>query len=242
MKINAGLSLALLWGSAFASTVSASDLRVMPVTVEALPQQQASTLVLMNGEQRPLKAQIRVMRWEQKDGRETLLPTNDVVADPAVVTLVGGQYYLVRVVRAANSPIRAEEAYRILVDEVPDPTQTAPGNVNLVLRQSIPAFFSNRANRLSVVNWSLAQDRNGVWLVARNQGDRRLRLSDVRIEGRGGTLYQQPGLVGYVLPGAVMRWSIPIEAAKVSGQPLYLRAMSDTGRVEVPLMESDDRT
>jgi fimbrial chaperone protein len=145
---------------------------------------------------------------------------------------------MIRLVRTAKSPAKGEEAYRVIVDEVPDPADVKPGAVNLVLRQSIPAFFSDAPRRMSVVDWSLASNGGKVDLVAKNRGDRRLRLSDVVIEGHAGPVYQQAGLVGYVLPGASMRFPIAADPALAADKGLHLRAISDTGKIEVPLADT----
>ncbi len=39
--------------------------------------------------------------------------------------------------------MRAEESYRVLVDELPDPSRKKAGTVALVLRYSVPVFFRN---------------------------------------------------------------------------------------------------
>lgn len=221
--------------TALGSVAFAADLRASPVTLEPLPGARTSSLTVINEEQRPVKVQIRVMRWSQKGGRESLEPTTDVVASPPFATLQPGQHYLVRVVRTVKAPPKGEESYRVLVDEVPDPSESRPGAVNLVLRQSIPAFFSDTPRRTSVVDWSMNKDGSQLWLEARNRGDRRLRLSDVVVENHDGVVFDQPGLVGYVLPGATMRWPVPADPALAADRSLHLRAISDTGRLEVPL-------
>lgn len=214
----------------------AADLRAAPTTLEPVPGAHTTSLTVINEEQRPMKVQIRVMRWSQESGNDALASTQDVVASPPFATLAAGQHYLVRIVRTAKTPPKGEEAYRVLVDEVPDPKDIKPGTVNLILRQSIPAFFSDEPRRMSTVDWSVARDGASLSLVARNRGDRRLRLSDVTLENHQGVVYQQPGLVGYVLPGATMRWPISAASSLTDDRTLQLRAISDTGRLEVPLV------
>lgn len=221
-----------------AGSAQAADLRVLPVMIEPLPGARTSSITLINEEQRPLRVQIRVMRWTQVNGQDRLEPTKDVVVSPPMTTLAAGQHYLVRLVRTAKAAPRHEEAYRLFVDEVPEPGAAAPGTVNLIVRQSVPVFFSDVPQRASIVDWSVRRDGSRLWLVAHNRGDRRLRLSDLAIENHGGVVHQQAGLVGYVLPGATARWPIDADPALATDRTLHLRGVSDTGRLEVSLVDA----
>lgn len=208
----------------------ASDLRVAPVVIEPLPGARTTTFTLINNESRALRAQVRVMRWSIDNGREVLTPTTDVVASPPQVSLKAGQHYLVRLVRTAKTPPVGEESYRILVDEVPDPKAAiAPGTVQLVLRLSIPVFFSDTPRRTPQVAWSVQREPGGTWLTATNTGNRRLRVSDLDLTAGGASVFKQSGLVGYVLPGSTNRF--PLTGSLPAGQ-LQLRATGDAGPVE----------
>lgn len=231
------VAVSLLAGTG-SQTAIASDIRVQPVTVEPLAGARSASLTLINDEQKPVRVQVRIFRWSQNDGQERLTPTQDVVASPPFATLAPGQHSLVRLVRTSKAAIKNEEAYRILVDEVPEPGDVRPSTVNLVLRQSIPVFFSETAQRASVVDWSIDHDGSQTWLTAQNRGGRRLRLSDVMIQDHDEVVHHQPGLVGYVLAGETMRWPIEAENHHRVDPSLHLRAVSDTGIVEVPLVDA----
>jgi fimbrial chaperone protein len=237
-KFIAAALIGLAAGTAMTGAATASDIRVQPVTVEPLAGARTSSLTLINEEARPVRVQMRVMRWTQGADGDRLSPTSDVVASPPFTTLAPGQQSMVRLVRTAAGPIRGEESYRVLVDEVPEPGDARPGTVNLVLRQSIPVFFSDLPQRASVVDWSVARADGRMWLVAHNTGGRRLRLSDLSIEDHDEELDRQPGLVGYVLPGATMRWAIDAHQRVLTDPSLRMRAVSDTGLLEVSLVDA----
>lgn len=212
----------------------AADLRAAPVVLETLPGSRTTTFTLINDEDRPLKVQMRVMKWAMVDGQESLTPTTDMVASPPLASLKAKQRYLVRLVRTAKTPPVGEESYRVLVDEIPDPANIKPGSVQLAIRLSIPVFVSDAPRRTAKVTWSVARDGTQTWLVGRNTGDRRLRLSDLDLQAGGKGLYGQPGLVGYVLAGSQMRWAIP--ATLPADGKVAMKATSDTGPVEVALV------
>jgi fimbrial chaperone protein len=218
------------------TVAEAADLRVAPVIVEPSPGARTTTLNVVNGEDRPLKAQIRVMKWTQRDGQDVLSPTRDVVASPPFISLKAKERYLVRVVRTAKAQPSGEESYRILVDQVPDPAAVKPGTVNLILRQSIPAFFSDMPRHSAKVDWKIVGTGSNLLLVGRNNGNRRIRLSDVALETGKTSIYKQPGLVGYVLPGSEMRWPILSTGALPADGRVHMTAMTDAGPVDVSLV------
>ena len=236
MKLTMKLALTAMFSGASLITIAhATDLRVAPVMLEPLPGQRSTTLTILNGEDKPVRVQVRVMRWTQVNGEEKLEPTTDVVASPPQTLLQPGQHYIIRVVRTARTPIPAEESYRVLVDEVPEPTEARPGAIAMVVRQSIPVFFSDETDRISTVDWAIVRRGDQAEIVAHNRGTRRLRLSDIVVEAHDGPIYEQSGLVGYVLPGATMRFPVDIGATSLTDPMLHLRGVSDTGQLEVML-------
>jgi fimbrial chaperone protein len=214
---------------------AASDIRVAPVVLDPLPGARTTSLTLANAERKPVRVQVRVMKWSTRTGTDVLEPTTDVVASPPFATLTPEQHYLVRVVRTAKAAPVGEEAYRVLVDEVPDPADARPGTVNLVVRQSIPVFFSDLPRRTPQVAWRLERTPGGPVLVGRNSGNRRFRIADLQVEANGRRIAARSGLVGYVLAGSELR--VPLETREtVPADPaLKITAASDGGRLELPL-------
>src|ERR1700752_3444746 len=98
-------------------------------------------VTLRNTGATPIATQIRGFRWVQEEGRERLEPTADVVASPPAAALRPGQDDVVRVVRLAKNAIAGEEAYRLLIDELPELSQP-PRTVNFVVRHALPLFFA----------------------------------------------------------------------------------------------------
>ena len=92
-------------------------------------------------ENRPVNVQVRVFRWSQVMGVERLEPTADVVASPPVGADRRGQTISVARGTGQQTPVTAEESYRVLVDELPDPSQMKAGTVNFTVRFSLPVFY-----------------------------------------------------------------------------------------------------
>lgn len=126
-----------------AAASQAASIRVAPVGFELTGGTATSTLQIRNEDQRPVTVQVRVFRWNERGGPEALEPTRDVVASPPLATLAPGTENLVRIVRLKKGPAGPRETYRLLVDEVPDRRPLASGQIQVVVRHSIPVVFSD---------------------------------------------------------------------------------------------------
>ena len=116
-------------------------LQISPVMVDMAPQQGASGITLRNPDAMPVYGQVRVYAWEQRDGDDVLLPTDEIQVSPPII----------QVPPAANSwcgwcasrePSAIEKSYRLVIDEIPDPSTPAVNGVVLRLRYSVPVFVA----------------------------------------------------------------------------------------------------
>lgn len=188
----------------------ATKLRVEPVLVELTAPAAASVITLRNDEDFEITVQTRVMAWRQSNGEETLQPTTDVVASPPSIRLAPGANYIVRVVRVSQRPIRGEESYRLLIDQLPNIRSQQARTVNLLIRQSIPAFFRAPQLSRSNVSWSYSRRGEGLTITATNSGDERLRIAGLNLrDSAGRSMSLGSGLIGYVLGRSTMSWQLP---------------------------------
>lgn len=218
---------------AAAGAASASGLRVEPVLLELNAPVAAGAFTLHNDEDFEVVVQTRVFRWSQSDGAERLDLASDVVASPPIVTLAPGVTYTVRVVRTEKTPVRREQAYRVVVDELPDPRRLQTGGIAILLRQSIPVFFRARDIARADVSWSLRLDGGRLIVVGTNRGDERLRIASLQLrDSQGRTTGFGNGLVGYVLGQSSMAFTItrPPPGFGTDGT-VSIAAESNTGAV-----------
>jgi fimbrial chaperone protein len=218
--------------------VQAASLRVAPTTLELVSPNSAETLSLSNDAKHPINVQVRVFRWIQKDGVESLVPSSDVVASPPATRLAAGASYIIRIVRISQRPIDGEESYRIVVDELPDAARQKKGTVALIVRHLIPAFFKNPDTSSPNVSWSLKRSKSGIVLSARNTGQARLRISDLTLKSGNRAISRKNGLLGYVLGGAVMSWPIAVNSSPTAPH-VTLSADSDLGPVHARVQVND---
>jgi fimbrial chaperone protein len=141
--------------------------------------------------------------------------------------------YVVRVVRVSKRPVRGEESYRVIVDQLPNVRRAQSRTINLLIRHSIPVFFRDPQLRASSVAWSLSTEGDKLVVVANNSGDERLRIASLRLrDASGATIAFGNGLVGYALGQSSMRWVGPSQphGFGVSGS-VSITAETDKGPI-----------
>jgi fimbrial chaperone protein len=188
-------------------------------------------LTLRNDQDSEVTIQTRVLRWSQTAGKETLEATTDVVASPPAIALAPGADYVVRVVRVSKQPVRGEESYRVIIDQLPNARRQQARAVNLLIRQSIPVFFRGGELNPPNVSWSMGSEAGKLVLVANNTGDERMRIASLRLkDASGNTIFFGNGLVGYSLGRSSMSWIAPNNPRGFgSAGPVSITAETDKG-------------
>jgi fimbrial chaperone protein len=120
---------------------SAASLRVAPVMLDVAGGAATTTLRVWNTDKAAVKIQVRVYRWTRDGNEDVLTPTKDVVVSPPLSSLKPGGENLIRIVRVADAPVTGREAYRVLVDQLPDPKAKKAGVVSILVRHAIPLYF-----------------------------------------------------------------------------------------------------
>lgn len=216
-----GLAAALLIAC---GSAGASGLQVAPVGLEFGLGSTAQGVWLTNTGNDVLRAQVRVFHWTQVDGNDVLTSTQGLVASPPMLNLQPGAKQLVRVIRT-GSPTTGpnEDAFRLLIDELPQPEKENKSSVRYILRYSVPAFVepAGSQNAAPVLTWSLQRDPGGFALMVSNTGVRHAQLSDASLQTSSGkSITLSNGLLGYVLPGSTMRWPLKVPAAQLGNGTL----------------------
>lgn len=213
------LALMLLSASAQGRD-SGSSVLIWPTLLEIQADQNATALWLENRGSRPAQMQVRVFAWTQPDGENQYKEQHELVATPPMLTVAPGRRQMIRLSRARAAPADIEEAYRVVVDEIPDATAATQGvGVRFQLRYSLPLFVqasehthtrhsSGRDDAPQPrLTWSLLREGDDLWLRMDNAGRIRARLTNVEFEG--GTHSMGDGLFGYVLARSRARWRLP---------------------------------
>lgn len=102
----------------------------------------ATELWIQNQGDTPTTMQVRIVRWQQENGYERYKAQQEVVASPPIVRIEKGSKQLIRLIKQTTVPAGVEQAYRIIVDEIPqpDPVSTPQMGLKVQMRYSLPLF------------------------------------------------------------------------------------------------------
>lgn len=204
-----------------ANLAGAAQLEVVPVIVRMAPGQKAAALTLTNPGDSALAFQIRAYAWSQAPEGDALAPTEELLISPPLGNLAAGASQVVRLV-LRQAPAGREATYRILLDEIPPPSE--PGTVRIALRQSVPVFALPATRMVAKLRWRIERENDAAWLVAVNEGNRHAEVRNVAlVTSADAALPVEAKPLPYLLVDATQRWRIQAPSL-APGQVLRLTA------------------
>jgi fimbrial chaperone protein len=226
------IALTAMLASSAIGQANAQSLRVSPVTIDLPVSIRSSILTVANDSRKPITVQARILHWTQ-DGADILEKTSNVVVSPPIFTLGPGTSNVVRVVRVSPEPVTEEETYRVLLDEVPSREKIQAGGLVIVMRQSLPVFFSGMDAKTGSVSWTATRRNNKLVLQATNSGQKHLKLTMLQVtDDKAEPIAKIEGLAGYVLGGQSRSWELPLpKSGLAAGATLKIEATSEAGPV-----------
>ncbi len=181
---------------------------------------QSALIRITNDSSAPMRFDIKIFAWDHNEaGDELLTAVAEAVAAPGAVTIAPKESQNIRVGSTAQVGAR-ERAYRLVIEELPQPRAAAAGaSVAMRMRLSIPVFLEPSKGDAVL---DLGVPSIGSLLpsvVARNTGTVHLQVDSVRFRGVGANgqaafTVEQGG--AYILPGKSLRVSArsPVTAAQ----------------------------
>jgi P pilus assembly chaperone PapD len=131
----------LLRTAALLLTLAASGLARASLTIsppQLLPNERNLVVTeLRSNEQVGTYWQVRVVRWQQHDGRESLEPAPEVEITPRFVRLGPGKAQVLRVLLPKGDP----HYYRVMVEQIPEAASAAAG-LRFAFTFSLPIYRS----------------------------------------------------------------------------------------------------
>ncbi|EGB96171.1 MULTISPECIES: molecular chaperone [Pseudomonas] len=220
-----------LWWLASLPAGAATSVLIWPIDPVLEADQKAGALWLENRGTEAANLQVRVFAWHQGRYQEQFQAQREIIGSPPVANIPPGQKQLIRLTRTGPSPAGQEKAYRIIIDEIPPAIpldKAGPGTtaaIRLQMRYSVPLFVYGEGlwgkadpeggrTGASVgkpqLSWRPVTVQGKPYVELRNTGPVHARLTDVVLQQGGQRKALAEGLLGYVLPGASMRWPAPV--------------------------------
>jgi fimbrial chaperone protein len=205
----------------------AATLQISPVLVDLAPQQAATGIMLRNPGTTPIYGQVRVYAWDQAQGDDVLTPTTEIQASPPIIQVPSKGEQLVRLVRSGNDLAPLQKSYRLVIDEIPDPSTP------LRMRYSVPVFVAGATPEPTPeLAWRVTRAGKEWILRLDNTGTRYAQVASLQIVGGADAqVAKVDGLLGYALAQRQREWRIP--ARHGAAGPLKIKALVNGSAVTV---------
>lgn len=190
---------------ALGGTARAASLQVDPIRLEISAGKKIASLTVRNEEKVPVTIRAYALAWSQENGEDRYSETNNVIVSPPIFTVPAHGTQVVRL--GLRSPAAGHSAYRVMVEEVPQASQS--GGVQVSLRLNLPLFADLEGGKIADLSWSAFQEPGKGWVVeASNPGKSYVRAEPAEIAASTGVAARSIPGFGVVLPGSRKRWSV----------------------------------
>jgi fimbrial chaperone protein len=217
----------------------AGSFQVNPIKIYLSAAKRSAALTITNTGSEALVVQMSARAWTQKDGKDVLSETPEVLVSPPIATIPAGKEQIVRVGLRRAPDAHRELSYRLFVQEVPPPPKPGFQGLQVALRVGLPIFVEPRDGpaKVNLVWEANLEDESAIQLKVQNLGTGHIQISDVQLSlpGEQQPVAMQSGLT-YVLPGQAHEWDIKLRQASVKkNDRLQLKATTDAGSIETAI-------
>lgn len=184
------------------------SLVVSPYRVVVTEPNRVGVFKILNTGDQPINVQLRSTGWQQVNSADEYPRTSDVFVNPPMAKLAPHSEQTVRFIRISKAPIKEEETYKLIIDELPaDISRRKPGELSFISRYIMPVFYVPKTKVAPHVTWSAKRSGNKLLLTATNNGNSHLKISALKLYSGNKELRIGQDFMGYVLKGATMTFT-----------------------------------
>lgn len=216
---------------------------ISPVVVQ-VPADGRAIITVRNDRLHDVMYQLTVLRWQQIDGVDRYEATQDFITSPPLFTLAPSVSQTIRMGLRRPGVWPLEQAYRLMVTEVPKPREAgAPaGRVDLALQYALPVFVAPSLSELAQpLVWQWREDADAVVVRVDNPAARHRVVNAVGLthaKAQAGQALHTPHVLQRrttVLAHAWHEWRFP-GAVQAGGPPwqIWFVQEGDAAVVRVP--------
>ncbi len=212
------------------ASYSQANFLIWPIYPVIENKQKAVPVWLENVGESPAMVQIRVFKWTQDQYKEQFSTQQEIIASPPIVKIPAGTKQMIRLTQAVATPDLKENAYRVVVDELPVAMESEEesSRVNFKMRYSIPLFTygngigsgagqeTQKLNRKNpqakpILTWGFRQVQGKDVLEIKNTGAMSARISEFKTGDKLFKAQAENNAYGYVLPNSIIHFSLPAD-------------------------------
>lgn len=227
----------------------ASGLQVSPISLSIQARENASGLTLSNTGDNVVHAQVRVYHWSQDKTGDQLTLSRGLLASPPMIELNPNDKQLIRIIRAKAPPqgsSAVEDSYRVLVNELPIKSPDQKSGLQFALSYSLPVFVQpvGVVKTAPKRQWSTHVQPEGkqIKLRVHNSGNGHAQLASLSfVDTTGTSIDVHKGLLGYVLPGATMYWTLKTPPSALTTGGKFKAMINGTETIQDVTLDTSDR-
>jgi fimbrial chaperone protein len=211
---------------------TADSLEVSPTTV-TLDTRHAGVINVVNRGDKPIIAQVEAFDWQQKDSKDQFDPSKTLQVSPPMVHLKPGEKQIVRLRATSKDTPKDEQAFRLVVSELPSPSNKIVDGVRMLLQFKLPVFVGGKEHMPRQLTWHATPAGNDLILQVSNGGSKHVKLAKLHVvAATGQDLTVEPESFYYVLPGATREWKIS-EAGITAGATLHIEGVDEANGTKI---------
>ncbi len=208
----------------------AGSIELSPVRVHLSAASRVSVLTVKNTGNEETVMQVTLNKWTLEGAESAYTRSQELVITPATFRLAPGAQQIVRVGLRGNAPATNEDAYRLLVEEVPPPPSPEVTQMRLVVRHDLPVFVAPRSAAKSALDVTVQCAADGVRLQVTNIGNVHAQLRNLVLEGAGDRqVLGRWESFDYLLPKAKKNWNLAQVAPGALRRSFMATAQTDQG-------------
>ena len=215
--------------------VSAGSFSVMPLKVELSKSEPTRIINLQNLESKPVTVQLQILAWSHKDGIDHFTSTRDVIVTPQIFHLKANSLQIIRAGLIRQVDTDEELAYRLFIEEIPEPPASDFKGAQLALKISLPVFVtSEKTTKPKLEFQSTLQSDGNLKMKIVNTGKSHSHIQNIALfsEEKNEQSFARHEKSIYVLPGQERNISIKIDKHDFSSNERFLiKATTRNGQV-----------
>ena len=216
------------------SRISASNFHLAPIRIELSAQKANAILQIVNESDDPVTVQIHAVDWKANGSDEVFSDSSEILVNPPIATMPPKGSQLVRLAIRHPVPITAERAWRLIVEEVPQPPKA--GVISMVLKISIPVFQKPEVGQAAPqLAWNVSNTNDGsLQLTASNSSNVHVQVKALTLTPLGTESQSIISSMAYVLPQGTHIWVIRSDRLRNASR-IVLDAETDAGKLHEDL-------
>lgn len=208
----------------------AGEWRVAPIRVDLSRDAQSGAVTVFNESDARLQLQMKASEWTQDaEGKDRYEETGDILFFPRIMIFDRKEERILRVGIKAP-PGAKEKAYRLYLEEIPEPSRAQGTSVAVAIRFGLPVFVKPAKEDARGEIGNLSMSAGVVSARVENRGNVHFTIKTVLFSGknaRGEVVFTKEAPGWYLLAGASRAYSAdvpPERCGEVAGVDMEVKA------------------